>query len=68
LAAYQTYNFVLKATKGEKTIIVTAILIIVELNIPPLITSYLPGYNERPILLSEELHFSLQPQANQNPD
>jgi len=61
LAAYVAYNFIVKVSKDNRLLIVEAIILIVEMNIPPLQVNTPAGYSGRRININEELEFTIIP-------
>jgi hypothetical protein len=61
LRSYQTYNFIVEANRGTIKASANAIILVVEMDIPSLVTTFPAGYSQRKILLSEELQINLVP-------
>jgi hypothetical protein len=61
LRSYQTYKFIVEANRGTITASANAIILVVEMDIPNLVTTFPAGYSQRKILLSEELQINLVP-------
>lgn len=68
LMPYKTYNFEVKARKGEKSLLLNGIVIIIEVDLPVLSTALPAGYTNRKVNLNELLKIMVVPDGGQDPD
>jgi hypothetical protein len=68
LTAYSTYSFFLSGTKDTRSLVTSAIIIVIEMDLPLLTTEVPSGFIGRRITLNEQLNVDVKPDASQNPD
>jgi hypothetical protein len=68
LAPYNSYNFMMNCTKSYRNLLVQAILIVVEMDLPLLTTIIPAALISRRISINEVLSMQIVPAEQQNPD